>query len=258
MLEIEILDAGEVDRAAKIFLRDGFVAIKDAVQGEQLPSIQAAAARVIEEMIAKDPEREGNRGHHRYSFGNQMQHIEWCHLTDLPTILPILEAIWGSDNFLCSGNGGDFSLPGAEIQPLHSDGNEMGFTDPFAQTTLRDLPPPLICVNFLMVDFTKENGAVRQIPCTQRSNAPIPSLEEEPPWMKNCIVCAPAGTALIRDVRCWHGGTANHSDHNRPMTNAHYYAPWFNAGLSKSVPRQHYEKMSVRAQHLCRYIVADD
>ena len=186
-----------------------------------------------------------------------MRNIEWCELTDLPTILPIVEAIWDSNDFVSCGNGGDFSLPGAEIQHLHSDGNELGFTDPLGQTTLRDLPPPLICVNFLMVDFTRENGAIRQIPCTHRSSAPIPTLEEEPRWMKNCIICAPAGTALIRDVRCWHGGTPNRSDHARPLTNAHYCAPWFRTGLGKSVPREHFQKLSPRAQHLCRYIVND-
>lgn len=257
MLEIEMLEADEVDRAAKIFLRDGFVAIKDVLQGEQLHKTQAAATRVIEEIMAEDPERTGNRGHHRYSFGNQMHHIEWCQLTDLPAVLPILAAIWNSNDFICPGNGGDFSLPGAEIQPLHSDGNELGFIDPLGQTTTRDLPPVLICVNFPMVDFTMENGAIRQIPCTHRSNAPIPTLEEEPAWMQNSIICAPAGTALFRDVRCWHGGTANNSDRARPMTNAHYYAPWFRTGMSKSLPRQHFEHMSPRAQELCRYIVED-
>ena len=206
MLEIEILEPDEIERAARIFLRDGFVAVNDVIVGEQLQATQAAAARVIEEMIAADPQRAGNRGHDRYSFGNQMAHIEWCQLTDLPAVLPILEAIWQSADFICPGNGGDFSLPGAEIQALHSDGDELGFIDPLGQTTTRDLPPLLICVNFLMVDFTRENGAVRQIPCTHRSSAAIPTLEEEPPWMKNSIICAPAGTALFRDVRCWQHG----------------------------------------------------
>ena len=135
----------------------------------------------------------------------------------------------------------------------------MGFTDPWVhQITLRDLPPPRLCVNFLMVDFTTENGAIRQIPCTQRSNAPIPTLEEEPLWMKNCIIGAPAGTALVRDVRCWHGGTANNSDYPRPMTNTQYYAPWFRQHLSRCLPHENYSQMSTRAQHLCRYIVQNE
>tara|TARA_B100000579_G_scaffold304887_1_gene254719 strand:- start:116 stop:886 length:771 start_codon:yes stop_codon:yes gene_type:complete len=255
MLDIEILESHETDRAAKIFLRDGFVAVKNVLEGDQFKRTKKASDKVIQEIIDKDPERRGNRGHHRYSFGNQMHHLEWCQLTDLPAVLPILETIWNSDQYICAGNGGDFSLPGAEIQALHSDGNELGFIDPLGQTTTRELPPSLICVNFPMVDFNKQNGAIRQVPCTHRSNAPIPTLQEEPNWMKNSIICAPSGTALFRDVRCWHGGTANNSEFPRAMTNAHYYAPWFRASLEPTVPEEHLDKMSVRAQELCRYIL---
>ena len=120
MLDIEILESHETDRAAKIFLRDGFVAVKNVLKGDQFKRTKKASEKVIQEIIDKDPERIGNRGHHRYSFGNQMHHLEWCQLTDLPAVLPILEAIWNSDQYICAGNGGDFSLPSAEIQPLHA------------------------------------------------------------------------------------------------------------------------------------------
>ena len=90
--------------------------------------------------------------------------------------------------------------------------------------THRDLPAANIVVNFTIVDFTVENGAIRFVPGTQRSHASIPSLEEEPEWMRTSHLCAPANTAIIRDVRCWHGGTANNSNHNRPMTSVAYHA----------------------------------
>ena len=145
-----------------------------------------------------------------------------------------------------------------EFYLFSSTGNELGFSDQWVeQISYRALPPPTLVVNFPMVNFSKENGAIRQIPCTQRLQAPIPSLEEEPPWMKNCLIYAPAGSALIRDIRCWHGGTANNSDRTRPMTSVQYYAPWFRQHLSKKLPRRHFERMSLRAQHLCRYIVED-
>ena len=36
----------------------------------------------------------------------------------------------------------------------------------------------------------------------------VPSLENEPRWMKLAVTApAPAGCAMIRDVRTWHGGT---------------------------------------------------
>ena len=259
MLEIDILEPDEVDRAKQILLRDGFVAVRNVLVGAQLERIQKAANCVIKEIVDKDPKRIGNRGHHRYSFGNQIHHFEWCELVDLPPILAIVEAIWNSGNFVCNGAGGDLSLPTAEIHPLHSDGNELGFTDPWIdQISYRSLPPPTLVVNFPMVDFTKDNGAIRQIPCTQRSQAQIPTLEEEPPWMKSCLICVPTGAALIRDVRCWHGGTANNSTQPRPMTSVQYYAPWFRQHLSSHLPRRHYDQMSARAQQLCRYIVMED
>src|SRR5688572_27927430 len=104
-----------------------------------------------------------------------------------------------------------------------------------------------------MVDFTKENSAIRFIPCTQRSRAKIPSPEDEPQWMRDSILCAPAGTAIIRDVRCWHGGTANTSNQIGPMTSVGYFAPWFRMpGGEPEIPRSSYEQMSPTAKKLCR------
>ena len=104
--------------------------------------------------------------------------------------------------------GGDYSLPGAKIQHLHRDMSDV-IGDPEQRVTILDVPTPFIVVNFPMIDFSAENGATRFIRGTHRSRQPIPSLEDEPAWMQHSIACAPARSALIRDVRCWHGGTAN-------------------------------------------------
>ena len=65
---------------------------------------------------------------HRFSFGSSsasrhMLHVdEWVDLVDLPTTTPILEAIFGSPNYILIGAGGDVAMPGAiEYQGLHSD-----------------------------------------------------------------------------------------------------------------------------------------
>ena len=259
MLNVEILSPSEIDKAAAIFHRDGFVCVKDTLTPEQLKFAQAGAERVIKELVDADPKREGNRGHHRYSFGAQTHHPEWTMLIDLPGVLPIVEKLWGSPHFCATGAGGDFSLPGAEIQPLHGDIGDF-FNDPIKQVDHRDVPASLIVVNFTMVDFTKENGAIRFIPGTQRSKATIPSLADEPEWMKNNIVCAPAGTAVIRDVRCWHGGTANTSKQIRPMTSVGYFAPWFRMqwGPVDGRPLRGpiLENLSPRGKRLCREMMA--
>jgi ectoine hydroxylase-related dioxygenase (phytanoyl-CoA dioxygenase family) len=254
MLQIELLEPADIERAATIFHRDGFVAIKDALTPEQLRFAQDGANRVIREQVQSIGLEKANRGFARFSFGDQIRHPEWAMLIDLPTMLPIVDRIWSSTAYSCTGGGGDYSVPGAKIQPLHSDMGDF-FNDPWGQVTVRDIPAPFIVINFLMVEFSKENGAIRFIPCTQRSRHAIPTLEEEPEWMKNSIVCAPAGTALIRDVRCWHGGTANMSEQIRPMTSVGYFAPWFQVGHSSALPRALYNTLSPRGQQMCRTIV---
>ncbi len=257
MLNIELVTSDNVTRAATVFHRDGFVAIGEALSPEELERAQVGAQRVIENQTAAAPPGQGNRGFARYSFGDQIHHPEWAMLVDLPTVLPIIESIWKSQDYTCTGAGGDYSLPGAKIQPLHSDMGDF-FQDPLGQTDFRDVPAPFIVVNFLMTAFTKENGAIRFVPGTQRSHHAIPPLDEEPVWMKDSIVCAPAGTAIIRDVRCWHGGASNQSTEIRPMTSVGYYAPWFRAREEALLPKEVYKGLAERGKALCKRLVREE
>jgi ectoine hydroxylase-related dioxygenase (phytanoyl-CoA dioxygenase family) len=258
MLELEIVSANQIDEAAKLFHRDGFVAVANALSEDQFASIRAAAHRVVKEQTEAIALDKANRGFARYSFGSQVHHLEWAMLSDLPTILPIVEKIFVSDKFISSGGGGDYSLPGAKIQHMHADMPDH-LQDPQQRVTIMDLPTPFIVVNFPMIDFTKENGATRFIKGTHRSRHPIPKLDEEPDWMKNAIACAPARSALIRDVRCWHGGTANTSKDIRIMTSTGYYAPWFRRpGMGGDMPRVIYNALSERGRELNRSLVSID
>ncbi len=254
MLNIEIYNCKEVEKIAHIVHRDGFAAVSGLLTQKQFEIIERGANRIIKEQMDAIKLEDANRGFARYSFGNQLMHAEWAMLVDLPGLLPIIDKIWNSQDYYCGGAGGDYSVPGAKIQPLHSDIGEF-IHDPSAQVSSRDLPPALIVTNFLMVDFTEANGAIRFVPGTQRSRQPIPSLEDESEWMKKSIVCAPAGTAIVRDVRCWHGGTANTSNQIRPITSVGYYAPWFRSRDQNAVPMSIYKELSPRGQKLCSEMV---
>ncbi len=255
-LDVTFYTVEESDEAAVVFHRDGFVCIRDALTQEQLAFAQDGAGRVVAEQRDASGIEKMNCGYARHSFGDQLHHAEWAMLVDLPTVLPIFEAVWKSEDFTCMGTGGDFSLPGAKIQNLHSDMGDF-LLDPQKSVTAFDLPAPFIVVNFPMVDFTRENGAIRFVPGTQRSRAEIPSLENEPNWMRESILCAPAGSAIVRDVRCWHGGTANQSRLPRAMTSVGYYAPWYRAREAEILPQSLYESLSPRAQRLCRRLTGD-
>lgn len=274
LVGLEILDAHEVDRAVRIFRRDGFVVIRDVLTPEQLEFLRSGVLEVMREIVALDDDRDGNRGSHRYSFGgasitrSMLHRLEWQMLVDLPTVLPIVEAIFESPDFILRSASGDFCLPGAvEYQPLHSDMGDRAETDPSPFSsfrddrgflTTRDLPCPYVCANFLPFDQTALNGPTRQIPGTQHARAAIPRRSEEPEWMRLSTVCpAPAGSVQLRDVRAWHGGTPNLSDEVRAIPNVEFYAPWFREPMVPGIDYHDWQRLSPRAQHLTRYSVAD-
>ncbi len=267
---LEVVRPDEVERAATLFHRDGFVAVRDALDRDTLAALRAGAAEVIDQLIEADPDGSVGGGAgglpHRYSFGgtSASRHLfhrpEWCALIDLPTTTPILTAIFGSADYLAYGAGGDLALPGAiEYQGLHSDNVWTELHDPVGGVSMRDLPVPVIHINFPLVDLTPENGPIRQIPGTHRSRAPIPTLADEPDWMRLSTVCPlPAGSAIIRDARCWHGGTPNLSTEVRAMPNIEYMAPWFRSeAVVRSMERTMWETLSPHAQRITRFIVGD-
>ena len=117
---LEILAPGEVERAKVVFVRDGFVVVRDALDRGQLDFIRAGCDEVIREILALDKNRNVIRGSHRYYFvsssktGHLMHRPEWAMLLDLPTINPILTAIFGSSDYIArGGGGGDARAPDA-------------------------------------------------------------------------------------------------------------------------------------------------
>ncbi|MEM9651729.1 MAG: phytanoyl-CoA dioxygenase family protein [Actinomycetota bacterium] len=268
--DLELVTPDQVDRAAELFHRDGFVAVRDALIGERLSALQAATGRVVDEILAADPDGSigGGAGGlpHRYSFGStsasrhRLHDPAWVDVIDLPTTTPILTAIFGSPNYIVGGGGGDLALPGAiEYQGLHADNIWAEPHDPIGGMTVRDMPVPVVTINFAMIDLTWENGPIRQIPGTQRSKEAIPGLADEPLWMKHSTVCpAPAGTAIIRDNRAWHSGTPNVSNEVRCLPNIEYFAPWFRSeGVNRCLPHDLWTGLSPHGQRICRYVVCD-
>lgn len=267
---LEVVSPAEIERATTLFHRDGFVAVRDALTAEQLADLRNAAEEVIAVLAEADPEGAVGGGAgglpHRYSFGgtSASRHMfhrpEWCALIDLATTTPILTEIFGSTDYLIYGAGGDLALPGAiEYQGLHSDNVWTELHDPVGGITMRDLPVPVVHINFPLVDLTPENGPIRQIPGTHRSRAPIPTLADEPEWMRLSTVCPlPAGSAIIRDARCWHGGTPNLSREVRAMPNVEFMAPWFRSeALIRAMSHDRWTQLSPHAQRISRHIVFD-
>lgn len=271
---LEIVSPKDVEQAVKLFHRDGYVVVADVLNDEQIDILATGCSEVVDEIVAMDSDHRGNRGSHRYSFGgssltrSQLHRPEWQMLLDIPAVTNLVTAVFGSADYILRAASGDFCLPGTvDYQRLHSDIRDWldpettpfsSFHDPRAITSLRDLPCPYVCVNFLPQEVTRLNGPTRQIPGTQNSRAPIPNLEEEPEWMRLRTVCpAPAGAIMIRDVRAWHGGTPNVSEATRSIPNLEFYAPWFREPMVPGISYADYKRLSEHAQRLARFCVAD-
>lgn len=271
---LEVLQPGDTQHAVDLFRRDGFVVIANVLNSEQTEILRNGCDEVVSEILALDHGRAGNRGSHRYSFGgssltrSQLHRPAWQMLLDIQTVTDTVTAIFQSSDYVLRAASGDFCLPGAvEYQPLHSDVRDWhdpkttpysAFHDPRRQLTIRDLPCPYVCVNFLPQDVTPLNGPTRQIPGTQHARVPIPTLAEEPEWMRLSTVCpAPAGAIMIRDVRAWHGGTPNIANAVRSIPNLEFYAPWFREPIVPGIAYHDYKQLSERAQRLVRHCVAD-
>lgn len=289
---LEICAPDEVERAARIFRRDGFVVVRDLLDPQQLDGFRQASARVLRQIL----ENVGSGGRkyitesfrlpHRYSYGSssasrQLLHDPvWAAAIDLPTTTPILKEIFGSDDYLVSGAGGDLCLPGAiEYQHLHSDvrdsqelspgrlaqaealGIELRTREGSSELQTRtqgivvQRTPPVVTINYLMSDLTFENGPIRQIPGTHASAQRPPAPQDEPEWMRlSTLVGALAGGGVFRDNRAWHGATPNLSKEIRAMPNVEYAPAWIpEENIKKTMPHEVWENLSPHAQHLCRF-----
>jgi len=290
---LEICSPDEIDRAARIFHRDGFVVVRDLLNAEQVSRWRLGCARILKELLeipgldGRKYVTETGRLPHRYSFGTssacrQLVHdADWAAIIDLPTTTPILKKIFGSADYLCWGGGGDVCLPGAiEYQHLHGDiredhrlpearlqqaeslGIELRTEDGSEELTLRtrrmiiERTPPLVTVNFLMTDLTWENGPIRQIPGTHASAHSPPTPQDEPEWMRlSTLVGASAGAGVIRDNRAWHGATPNLSKEIRALPNIEYVPPWFpRESLAEAMSHELWSTLSEHGKHICRFI----
>ena len=292
---LEICSPDEVERAARIFHRDGFVVVRDLLDGEHLAKFRRGGARALRQILEVPAagERkyvtESGRLPHRYSYGTasasrQMLHEEeWAAMVDLPTTTPILTEIFGSPDYMVLGAGGDLCLPGAvEYQHLHVDvGESNRISDARLQTAkdigielrteegsgelelatrrrIIDFTPPVVTINFAMSDLTWENGPIRQILGSHAWQMRPPPPEDEPDWMRlSTPVGAPAGAGVIRDNRAWHGATPNLSREIRSLPNVEYGAPWLGSQRKQTMPHPIWETLTPHGKHLCRHIKSD-
>ncbi len=148
----------------------------------------------------------------------------------LPEILEGTATVLGPRFKLSSLNVRSTDPHTEDAQPLHAD---MG--------AIRDEHGYWVSNTVWMIDeFTKDNGALRIVPGTHKLNRLPQDMLADPraPHPEEILVTGPAGTVVITNAHCWHGGTANRTD--RPRRAMHsFFCRW-------DKPQQQWQKKLLR------------
>jgi len=167
-------------------------------------------------------------------------------LVDDPTVLTLVESVLGADIVLGSMNA-RIVRPGDPDQGFHAD---------IPTVHRRLVGPPIMLQAVWMLDpFTAENGATRLVPGSHRAAASAPPPGASVPHV--VAPTGPAGSVLVFDGQCWHGGGANHSTARRRAVFAHYrVGPWmrFQTDPTTDFPADRWDRMTPRQRELLRMV----
>ena len=164
-------------------------------------------------------------------------------LVDNPQVLAVIERVLGDDVVLGSMNA-RIVRPGDPDQGLHSD---------IPRVHRRTLGVPLMLQAVWMIDgFTPDNGATI-VPGSHRHAESYPPQGMGIPYAIQPT--GPAGSVLLFNGQCWHGGGANRSHQRRRAAFGHYrVGTWmrFQTDPALYLTEAHWEKMTLRQRQLFR------
>ena len=178
----------------------GFTLLPDVLTANQAGALREALIRVAEENGEAGYE---NRGGTSLLVRN-LPTLDpvFLQIVDHPVVLPILERVL--DKSLVLGSlSSRIVRPGDGYQDLHS-----------------DIPRHMLNTVWMLDDFNAEIGGTRIVPGSHKSGWAGPPDGMEVPHVYQPE--ASAGSVLIFNGQCWHGGGANTSDRSRHALFGHY------------------------------------
>jgi ectoine hydroxylase-related dioxygenase (phytanoyl-CoA dioxygenase family) len=171
---------------------------------------------------------------------------EFLALVDHPVVLALVESVLGPDVVLGSMNA-RIVRPGDPAQGLHAD---------IPAVHRRLVGPPIMLQAVWMLDgFTADNGATCLVPGSHRAAGSAPPPGVTVPYVVGPT--GPAGSVMVFDGQCWHGGGANRSTARRRAVFAHYrVGPWmrFQTDPTIDFPADRWDRMTDRQRQLLRMV----
>lgn len=184
----------------------GFTLLEEVLSGAEVEALRASLA----EWAAKLGGEQRFLGQAGHVSNLPVLEAQYHPLIDHPRTLPVIEYVLGKQIILGSLNA-RIVRPGDPVQGLHSD---------IRADLLNMGSPVMVNTVWLLDDFTFENGGTRIVPGSHRSGMAGPPEGMDVKHVHQLV--APAGSVLVFNGQCWHGGGANHTETDRHALFGHY------------------------------------
>lgn len=228
----------DTERAIQEIEVYGFTILEGVLNADEVAATKAALIRC---------EREHGEDH---KFGGSARHVSnlpvldpvFLPIVDHPRTLPVLEHFLGRSMILGSLNS-RIVRPGDGEQRIHAD---------IPTELLNPVSPVMMNTVWMLDDFTAENGATRVVPGSHRSGYSLPPEGLEIKYVVQAE--APAGSVLVFNGQCWHGGGENRSARNRHALFGHYrkFLLLFQHDPHDGFPPEWLERLTPRQKELFR------
>jgi len=199
----------------------GYASLGKLLNDSELESIRNRLQAILEE--------EGDQAGHELFSSNRIKHPKeagadrFANLVNKggvfdilythPKLLSAIRHVLGDDLKLSSLNFRS-AKPGQGLQKLHTD-----WPDAVEPGQYR------VCNSIWLLDeFTAANGATRVVPGTHLCGK-MPEESMDDPWKihpDQTLIEAEAGTVVVFNSHCWHGGTINHTEQPRRAIHSYF------------------------------------
>ena len=216
----------------------GFTIVENVLNAEDVEAMRAALIRCAEEHGTEHT----HRGSARHVSNLPTLDPVFFKCIDHPEILPLLEHFLGKSLVLGSLNS-RIVRPGDGDQGMHSD---------IPLDMLNMASPVMMNTVWMLDDFTPALGATRVVPGSHRSGMAQPPEGME---LKHVLqALAPAGSVLVFNGQCWHGGGANSGDRPRHALFGHYrkHMLRFQLDPHDNFPLEWFDQLTQRQKELMR------
>lgn len=244
------LSQESIDAATRLLRETGLVVIESVLQNDWIEEINTAMQEVMDS---------GEEAHNGENPMLKMPFMD-SRIISNPFAMSILKAAMGDQFFAYLPYGCNSTSPGNEIQWIHRDSGQL-----FPELSF-PLPVSTIVVNIPLSDFTIENGATEVWPGSHLiiddeavRNSPYNVCDEvRAAQHPSFQLVMPAGSVVVRDMRCWHRAMPNTTETPRHMIALVYFrrlhhSPNAPGIFNARVPEEIWSNMSEETQSVYRF-----